>query len=76
MPGLGALKLIFHGTQGLPRWEDSFSILKQSALLEKDLMRMSTGPNRLPQLLTSCMMKGYNVVAPNCPIAQTVRLFT
>lgn len=30
MPGLGALKLVLHSTQGLSRWEDSFPILMQS----------------------------------------------
>lgn len=63
MPGLGALQLVLHSTQGLSRWEDSFPILIRPIRSVKAPVSRSQSLHYPPQLLTSCMMVEDDVVA-------------
>lgn len=74
VPGLGALELVLHSTQGLSRWEDSFPILMQFIYSVKAPVRRSDSLNCLPQLLTSRTIVEYDVVAPSCRINRVFRV--
>ena len=74
MTGLGTLKLVLHGAQGLSRWEHSFSILTRLMWSAKVLIRRSVSISRILQPLTSWMVVIYDVVTPSCWSGPVIRI--